>query len=138
MFNDTLRNNIAFGDNVSDEELLDLISELKLEKMYMRMTHGLDTIIGERGCRISSGEKQRINIMRAILRMRKNIDEMIILDEITSNLDSEAEKIAINMIDRECKGTLLLISHHGDFDKICDSHIVVKDQSFYQYEKSVM
>ena len=139
MFNDTLRNNIAFGDNVSDEEILDLISELKLEKMYMRMTHGLDTVIGERGCRISSGEKQRINIMRAILRMRKNIDEMIILDEITSNLDSEAEKIAINMIDRECKGTLLLISHHGDFDKICDSHIVVKDHSFYQYEKkSVM
>lgn len=138
MFNDTLRNNIVFGDNVSDEEILSLISELKLEKMYMRMTHGLDTIIGERGCRISSGEKQRINIMRAILRMRKNIDEMIILDEITSNLDSETEKVAIKMIDRECKGTLLLISHHGDFDKICDSHIMVKDRSFYQYEKSVM
>lgn len=135
MFNDTLRNNLTFYNNkISDKELISLINEIKLDKMLSRMKDGLDTIIGERGCKISSGEKQRINIIRTIIRMRERNDEFIILDEITSNLDAESEKKAIDMIDKECKNTLLLISHHGDFDKICDAHILVKNKKFYQSE----
>jgi hypothetical protein len=67
---------------------------------YYSLKDGLDTVIGERGFKLSSGQKQRINIIRAILCMREMNDEFIILDEITSNLDTETEKLAIDLIDK--------------------------------------
>lgn len=133
MLNDTLRNNMTFGDeSISDEELIDLMKQLNLYDWFVDKQDGLDTIVGERGCKLSSGQKQRVNIIRAILRMREHNDEFIILDEITSNLDSKTEDVAIDLIDKECDGTLMVISHHGGFDKICNNHIHVEDHQFYQ------
>lgn len=133
-FNISLRENIRMGnENVSDTEIITLMIELKMTDWFESLNDGLDTIIGEKGCKLSSGLKQRVNIIRAVLRMRENIDEFIILDEITSNLDAETERLAIKMIDRECKGgTMMIISHHGGFNEICDSHIVVENHKFYQ------
>ena len=134
-FNISLRENIRMGNkNVSDTEILSLMRELKMINWFESLNDGLDTIIGEKGCKLSSGLKQRVNIIRAILRMRENVNEFIILDEITSNLDTETERLAINMIDRECRGTLMIISHHGGFNKICDSHIIVENHRFTQHE----
>ena len=130
---DTLRNNLSFGDpNISDSEIIELIEDLNLMDWFNDLKDGLDTILGERGFKLSSGQKQRINIIRSILRMRENNDEMIILDEITSNLDSDTEKIVVDMIDKECNGTCMIISHHGDFSKICDEQILVKNHTFSQ------
>jgi ABC-type multidrug transport system fused ATPase/permease subunit len=111
------------------------MKELRMIDWFESLNDGLDTIIGEKGCKLSSGLKQRVNIIRTILRMRENLDEFIILDEITSNLDAETERVAIKMIDRECKGgTMMIISHHGGFNEICDSHITVENHKFYQDE----
>ena len=99
---------------------------------YYSLKDGLDTVMGERGFKLPSGQKQRINIIRAILRMREMNDEFIILDEITSNLDTETEKLAIDLIDKNCKGTLMVISHHGDFANICRNHIEVVEHKFIQ------
>ena len=132
-FDDTLRNNIKFyDDSISDLEILKLFDECNMLDWYYSLKDGLDTVIGERGFKLSSGQKQRINIIRAILRMREMNDEFIILDEITSNLDTETEKLAIDLIDKNCKGTLMVISHHGDFANICRNHIEVVEHKFIQ------
>lgn len=132
-FDDTLRNNIKFyDDSISDLEILKLFDECNMLDWYYSLKDGLDTVMGERGFKLSSGQKQRINIIRAILRMREMNDEFIILDEITSNLDTETEKLAIDLIDKNCKGTLMVISHHGDFANICRNHIEVVEHKFIQ------
>lgn len=135
-FNQSLRENIRFGnENISDTEIISLMKELRMIDWFESLNDGLDTIIGEKGCKLSSGLKQRVNIIRTILRMREHLNEFIILDEITSNLDAETERVAIKMIDRECKGgTMMIISHHGGFNEICDSHITVENHKFYQSE----
>lgn len=131
--NDTLRNNITFYDSrITDDMILNLFDELAMKPWFDELPNGLDTIIGEKGCKLSSGQKQRVNIIRSIFRMRERNDEFIILDEITSNLDAKTEKMAIDLIDRECKGTLMIISHHGDFSSICDHTISVVDHKFIQ------
>lgn len=136
--NDTLRNNIKLGNSsILDSTIIDLFSKLNMLKWYESLKDGLDTLIGERGCKLSQGQKQRINIIRAVLRMREHNQEIIILDEITSNLDKETEQLAIELIDKECDGTLIIISHHGDFANICDTNIRVINHEFYivDYER---
>lgn len=91
--NDTLRNNITFYDSrITDDMILNLFDELAMKPRFDELPNGLDTIIGEKGCKLSSGQKQRVNIIRSIFRMRERNDEFIILDEITSNLDAKTEK----------------------------------------------
>lgn len=136
---DTLWNNIVFDniEDISEEEVLDLFEELDMLTWFNKLKDGFNTLVGERGCRLSSGQKQRVNIIRAVLHMRYHPEDLFILDEITSNLDRKTEQKAINLIDRECKSTLILISHHGDFDEICDRHIVVKDHKFCMLPKII-
>lgn len=128
MFNDTMWNNITLGEEIPKCEVDELIEALGLGKWVEK--HGYEKLIGERGCKLSSGEKQRVNIIRAILRMRRYPEEVFILDEITSNLDDATMNKAIDLIDRECKSTLLVISHHGRFDEVCDHHINVVNHQF--------
>lgn len=127
MFNDTLWNNISVGEDIEENEVTALMKRLNLHELLEK---GYDTLIGEKGCKLSSGQKQRVNIIRAILRMRRHPDEVFILDEITSNLDEETQNIAIDLIDKECESTLIVISHHGNFDAICDHHINVVNHQF--------
>lgn len=133
MLDDTLWHNIVFenDDNVSKEEVIQIFKHLNMFDWFTNLPDGLDTIVGERGCRLSSGQKQRINIIRLILNMRYHPENIFIIDEITSNLDSITRDLAINLIDSECKSTLICISHNEGFDRICDSKIFVKDGQFY-------
>ena len=66
-------------------------------------------------------------IIRTALEMRRHPNKLFILDEITSNLDSETRDLAIDLIDRECHSTLIIISHNEGFDKICSHNIHVAD-----------
>jgi len=109
LFNDTVRNNIAYGDIERNEE--DIISAAKAANAHdfiMKMPKGYDTNIGELGTKISGGEKQRLSIARAIL---KNAP-ILILDEATSSLDTEAEIEVQGALDNLMKGrTTLVIAH---------------------------
>jgi ABC-type bacteriocin/lantibiotic exporter with double-glycine peptidase domain len=129
---DTLWHNIVFDnkDDVSEEEVLDLMKQLNMLDWFNRREDGFETMIGEKGCKLSSGQKQRLNIIRLILTMRHHPNYLFIIDEITSNLDSTTRKLAIDLIDRECKSTLIAISHNEGFDSICDHAVFVENHSF--------
>lgn len=132
MFDATLWQNIVFGndDGITEEEVLELFEKLNMTDWFMSLPNGFQTQIGERGCKLSSGQKQRINIIRTILHMRRYHDDIFVLDEITSNLDHFTRALAIKLIDEECKSTLICISHNDGFDEICNHHIIVKDHAF--------
>jgi subfamily B ATP-binding cassette protein MsbA len=89
LFNDTVRNNIAFGlENVSDDAIIEAAKIAHAHDFIMQLENGYDTNIGERGNKLSGGQKQRISIARTVLRN----PSILILDEATSALDSESEK----------------------------------------------
>ncbi len=109
LFNDTIANNIAYGQSGYDREAL--IKAAKLANAYdfiMEMPQGFDTVIGERGVRLSGGQRQRLSIARAIL---KN-PPILIFDEATSSLDSESEYLIQEAVDNLMKDrTVLIIAH---------------------------
>lgn len=124
---DTLWNNIVFDNdlNIQEDEVLELFKKLDMSEWFCKLENGFDTFIGEKGCKLSSGQKQRLNIIRLILNMRYRKDYVFIIDEITSNLDAKTRELAIDLIDKECKSTLICISHNEGFDRICERDIEV-------------
>ncbi len=109
LFNDTVRNNIAYGDQeVSMDKVIEASRLANAHDFIMKLPKGYDTIIGEKGVKLSGGERQRISIARAIL---KN-SPLLILDEATSSLDAEAEvevqKGLNNLMEQR---TVLVVAH---------------------------
>ncbi len=92
--------------------------------------NGWNSIVGERGCYLSSGQKQRINIIRALMEMDEHPENIFILDEITSNLDAQSRKKAFELIDKHCKSTLVIISHNKGFESYVDKNIKVQNHVF--------
>jgi subfamily B ATP-binding cassette protein MsbA len=109
LFNNTARNNIAYGDqNCSDQEIIEAAKAAKAHDFIQKLPQGYDTIIGEQGVKLSGGERQRISIARALL---KNAP-ILILDEATSSLDSDSETEVQKALDGLMKGrTVLVIAH---------------------------
>ena len=131
---DTLRNNIVFGNDfeVSDEEILYYFEKLGMMPWFTKKKDGLDTYIGERGCKLSSGQKQRINIIRCLLQMKYRPERLFIMDEITSNLDAATRVLAIKCFKEAMSNNIsaLVISHNDGFEEITNRHIVVKDHKY--------
>ena len=132
---DSLWHNIVFSndDNIDQIEILDLFKKLSMTSWFCTLQDGFDTQIGERGCKLSSGQKQRINIIRMLLAMKYHPDKLFIMDEITSNLDKDTRELAIKLFEEAFKNenmTVICISHNEGFDKICDRKILVKDHKF--------
>ena len=88
LFNDTIRNNIAFGREVSNEALERAAEAAHVLEFALEQPDGLDTMVGDRGVLLSGGQRQRISIARALLKDAP----ILILDEATSALDTEAER----------------------------------------------
>jgi ATP-binding cassette, subfamily B, bacterial MsbA len=88
LFDDTIRNNVAFGRKVSESDLLQAAEAAHVLEFTSGLPAGLDTVVGDRGVLLSGGQRQRISIARALL---KNAP-ILILDEATSALDTEAER----------------------------------------------
>jgi len=109
LFHETVFNNIAFGKpDTPPEKVYSAARTANAHDFITKLPQGYDTIIGERGSRLSGGQKQRLAIARAIL-----LDpEIIILDEATSSLDSEAELLIQQAMDNIVKGrTVIVIAH---------------------------
>lgn len=109
LFNDTLKSNIAYGQpSASLEQIRQAAIQANAMEFIAKLPAGFDTIIGERGTKLSGGERQRIAIARAIL---KN-PPILILDEATSQLDSESERLVQQALERLVAGrTVFLIAH---------------------------
>jgi len=109
LFNDTVKNNIAYGDiQRTDEDIFNAAKAANAHDFIMNLPEGYDSNIGELGTKISGGEKQRISIARALLKDAP----ILILDEATSSLDTEAEIEVQGALDNLMKGrTTLVIAH---------------------------
>jgi subfamily B ATP-binding cassette protein MsbA len=109
LFNDTVRNNIAYGQPDVKAEVVEEAARNALAHDFIRrMPQGYDTVIGEKGFRLSGGERQRIAIARAIL---KNAP-ILILDEATSSLDAESESLVQEALGNLVQGrTVIVIAH---------------------------
>lgn len=125
LFNDSVRNNIAYGDQQAPEQkVIDAAKAAHAYDFIKALPNGLDTMIGEAGARLSGGQRQRISIARAIL---KNAP-ILILDEATSALDTESEHEVQKALENLMRDrTTLVIAHRLSTIKNADRIIVVKD-----------
>ncbi|MEE4345186.1 MAG: ABC transporter ATP-binding protein/permease [Paracoccaceae bacterium] len=129
LFNDTIRYNIAYGrDGATEAEIEQAARDAQIHDFITRLPDGYDTQVGERGLKLSGGEKQRVGIARTLL---KN-PPILLLDEATSALDTETEQEIQGALARAAEGrTVLTIAHRlstvADADRIIvleDGHIV--------------
>ena len=124
LFDLSIRDNLCLGEDISDEVLMKYLKEAGLGEWINKLENGLDTIVGERGLKVSVGQKQRLNIIRGILQNK----DIYVLDEPTSNLDSETEKQIIYLIKKYLKDkTVVIVTHRDEIRKICNLHYEFKD-----------
>lgn len=123
LFNDTVAANISYGNiGAGRESVINAGKIANAHDFIMNMPQGYDTIIGERGFRLSGGEKQRLSIARAVF---KN-PPILILDEATSQLDTESEMLVQDAIDRLMRGrTVFVIAHRLSTIKNATSIVVL-------------
>ena len=129
---DTIKNNIAFGDfenEINEEHLLNSIKSAQLENFINNLEEGYDTKIGENGSKLSGGQIQRMGIARALYVNPK----ILIFDEITSSIDINTEKQILKVVKELKKDkTIILITHKSSTLQICDevyevnNHKVIK------------
>lgn len=127
LIDDSLRRNIAFGlDDVeiNDNRISEVIKQAHLEDLVKLLPEGVNTNIGERGCRLSGGQRQRVGIARALY----NNPNVLIMDEATSSLDNRTES-EISMAIEELQGdkTVIIIAHRLSTVKKCDKLFFIKD-----------
>ena len=120
LFDDTIKNNIAYANpNASEQEIYEACKYAAADEFIEKLPNKYDSLVGENGVKLSGGQKQRISIARAIIKK----SQIILLDEATSSLDNESERIVQNAINNLIKGrTTIVIAHRlstiNDADKI--------------------
>lgn len=124
LFNDTVFNNIAFGmRNVSRKEVIEAAKIANAHEFIMELEKGYDTIIGDRGMNLSGGQRQRLSIARAVL---KN-PPILILDEATSSLDTESERLVQEALTKVMQQrTSIVIAHRLSTIQFADEIIVLQ------------
>ncbi len=125
LFNDTVRNNIAYGRPDVPMERIDAAAKAALAHDFiLRMPDGYDTVIGERGTRLSGGERQRLAIARALVKDAP----ILVLDEATSALDTESEAAVQAALANLMQGrTVLVIAHRLSTVRRADRIVVLED-----------
>lgn len=130
LFNDTVENNIKYGKTgASHADVVRVAQKAHIHKFIMSLPAGYDTLIGERGTKLSVGQRQRISIARAFLKDT----QIVILDEPTSAIDPETEMFLKASLDELIKGrTTFIISHRMSLTEIADRVIVIDDGGVVQ------
>ena len=119
IFDGTLRENIVFDKDISDDTIIEVLKHVGLKSFYSALAKGLDTEVGERGVMLSGGERQRLALARVFFGDAK----IIILDEATSAMDNVTEELVMkNMMQLLKNKTIITIAHRlntiKDFEKI--------------------
>jgi len=124
LFHGTVRDNILFGrPDASEEEMFAAARAANAEEFIEQLPDGYDTLIGERGTRLSGGQKQRLSIARAILKD----SPILILDEATSAVDTETERLIQQALERLMVGrTTILIAHRLSTIRRADKIVVLE------------
>jgi subfamily B ATP-binding cassette protein MsbA len=110
LFNDTIKKNILMGRcDATDGEIIEAAKNAAAHDFIIKQDQGYDTVIGERGSKLSGGQKQMISIARAMLKDAP----ILLLDEATSSLDSKSERIVHEGLEKLMKGrTSIVIAHN--------------------------
>ena len=126
LFDLSIRDNLTLGQDISEERLLAMLDDAGLTEWYNNLENGLDEMIGEKGAKLSAGQRQRLNIIRGIL-----IDkDVYFFDEPTSNLDSESEEKIVSMIDKYLHNkTYIVVTHRESIKRLCNKHYVFEDHT---------
>ena len=124
VFDGTLRENLVFDKKVADHEIVEVLELVCLDKFYERLEDGLDTELGEKGIRMSGGERQRL----ALARLFFDDSKIIILDEATSAMDNVTEKkVMKNVLEKLTNKTILIVAHRLETIKEVDEIFVLED-----------
>ena len=125
LFGGTIRENIAYGrPGAPDTEIIEAAQQANAWQFIQGFPEGLDTVVGERGVKLSGGQRQRVAIARALL---KN-PAILILDEATSSLDSESERLVQDALDKLLQGrTSIIIAHRLSTIRQADKILVIAD-----------
>ena len=124
LFNDSIFNNIAFGIEATEEKVIEAAKIANAHEFIVKMTEGYESNIGDRGAKLSGGQRQRLSIARAVL---KN-PPILILDEATSSLDTESEKLVQEALFKLMENrTSFVIAHRLSTIKHADEIIVIND-----------
>ena len=133
LFNRTIAENIAYGDNsrnVSMEEIVDVAKKANIHTFIQSLPMGYETVVGHRAIQLSGGQRQRVAIGRALVRNPK----ILLLDEATSALDSEIEKIVQDALDKAREGrTCIIIAHKLSTIQNADCIFVVDSGRVLEY-----
>lgn len=121
MIDDSIRKNVAFGipdDEIDDNRVWEVLKEAQLDDFVRSLPEGLDSSVGERGIRVSGGQRQRLSIARALY----EDPEVLIMDEATAALDNDTEKAIMDSINRlHGNKTLIIIAHRLQTIEKCDA-----------------
>ena len=130
LFNDTLRHNLRYGRaGASEEEVLQAASDARLDNTLAAMPDGLQTMVGERGVKLSGGEKQRVAIARAFLRSPR----LLLADEATSALDTATEVGILQSLQEVAEGrTAVFVAHRLSTVRSCDVIVVMEAGSIVE------
>ena len=125
LFNDSVRNNISYGSrHVTEEQIIAAAKAALAHDFIMDMSEGYDTVIGEKGVRMSGGQRQRLAIARALVKDAP----ILILDEATSALDTHSEQQVQAALENLMKGrTTIMIAHRLSTIRNADQIIVLQE-----------
>jgi ATP-binding cassette subfamily B (MDR/TAP) protein 7 len=121
LFNDTIYYNIAYGrPNSTPQEVVEAAKMAHIHDDIMRMPEGYDTVVGERGLKLSGGEKQRVCLARALIKNPR----VLVLDEATASLDAESEAAIADTLGKATTGRSVLVIAHR-LRTVQDAHSIV-------------
>jgi ATP-binding cassette subfamily B protein len=125
LFHDSIRGNLAFAKpDATDAEMLEALDQAQVTHLIEALPDGLDTVVGDRGYRLSGGEKQRVAIARLLLKA----PDVVVLDEATAHLDSESEVAVQHALATALAGrTSIVIAHRLSTVLQADQILVVDD-----------
>lgn len=131
LFDMSIRDNLTLGQKIKEEKLVEMFEDAGLREWYDSLENGLDEIVGEKGIKLSAGQRQRLNIIRGIL-INKDV---YFFDEPTSALDKESEEKIVMMIDKYLKDkTYIVVTHRDSIKRLCNRHYVFLDHTMLEVE----
>ena len=129
LLDDSIKNNILVGRDYDEEKLKKCIKISQLETYLEKLPNNFNTIVGEKGAKISGGQIQRIGIARALYEN----PEILILDEATNALDADTEEKVLKVILENKELTVIAISHNQNFKNLFQKNIDIETVKFYKF-----
>lgn len=132
LIDESIRDNIAFGidaDKIDDKRIWEVLEEAQLKEFVEELPDGLDTTIGDRGVRISGGQRQRLGMARALY----HNPEILVFDEATSALDGDTEKAVMDAVNSfHGRKTMVIIAHRLNTIAKCDVIYKVENEKIVE------